>query len=523
MGTITKGLAGQQDLHLWDGTATKTFTRPSSSGYTITLNDLDYMVDVKAVYGGNVIMTRDSILAALTAVGTANQVGLRLAPGDWTIASNLDASSYKNVFWLLAPGATISPAAGITVTLYSPENLVCSPRQKIFGGAGTIAFSVGGTLYPDWWGATVDSGDVSTTFQLALTAMATSTQKCTLKLNQGTYTITGCSIDTNAYTIQGSGRNTWLLNQSNTGTMLTLGGSDFHLADITFGQASGDGTAGKALYIYDAAQCTLENLYISGYAGYRPYTGLRIEKSSGMFLSNIQIEGCIAGGAEFADSLDVYWSNGRSDDNGIGVSIASVGGMYFTNVTCYSNTDNWTINDDYTTPTVGPADPANFYFVNCVGDSGTNSNWVIDSLGNSSFTQCWASYQSTTTTGAHGIIITNSYGITFSDCQVFNNNSHGIQIFTGCFDIKVRGGQFVDNGQVDAASAGIYVATNLVDFSIQGVRAANKGGTTQDYGIYVNTGASDRYIIADNLVSSNADTNVSDNGTGINKRVANNY
>jgi hypothetical protein len=49
------------------------------------------------------------------------------------------------------------------------------------------------------------------------------------------------------------------------------------------------------------------------------------------------------------------------------------------------------------------------------------------------------------------------------------------------------------------------------------------GFGTQRYGVNVVAGASDRYIVADNLVSGNGTGGISDNGTGVNKRVANNY
>ena len=44
-GTVTKGLIGEQDIHRWDGTSSKTFTRASSTGGTLTLNDVGYEVD----------------------------------------------------------------------------------------------------------------------------------------------------------------------------------------------------------------------------------------------------------------------------------------------------------------------------------------------------------------------------------------------------------------------------------------------------------------------------------------------
>ena len=51
-GTVTKGLIGEQDIHRWDGTSSKTFTRASSTGGTLTLNDVGYEVDALISYGG---------------------------------------------------------------------------------------------------------------------------------------------------------------------------------------------------------------------------------------------------------------------------------------------------------------------------------------------------------------------------------------------------------------------------------------------------------------------------------------
>lgn len=107
-------------------------------------------------------------------------------------------------------------------------------------------------------------------------------------------------------------------------------------------------------------------------------------------------------------------------------------------------------------------------------------------------------------------------------CQV-NRNGSGIKLQTGARFVSVIGTESEDNG-----TAGIEVAAGVTDFVIQGntvqahLNPAHPWIPTQATGILVATGASDRYIIADNLVSGNS-ANVTDNGTGVNKRVANNY
>ena len=77
MGSLTKGLAGKEDISLWNGTSTKTFTRETSDGYTQTLRQIDWMgVDVLQVYGGGVNRTKDTISDAITDIGSTTNVRL---------------------------------------------------------------------------------------------------------------------------------------------------------------------------------------------------------------------------------------------------------------------------------------------------------------------------------------------------------------------------------------------------------------------------------------------------------------
>jgi len=155
--TVTKGLIGKQDVSLWNGTTTtKTFTRSTSTDYTLTLNQIDWPgVDILQLYGGGVNRTRATIAAALTAIGTSSESALWLSPGTWTITSDLDASAYTKVQFVLAPGAKIQPSAGATFTVYSPGNITASPTQQwvITTGNTTdpVVFSNAGVVHPGWW------------------------------------------------------------------------------------------------------------------------------------------------------------------------------------------------------------------------------------------------------------------------------------------------------------------------------------------------------------------------------------
>lgn len=136
------------------------------------------------LYGSNTL-TKATIDAALTAIGTTNKATLLLRPGTWIISSNADWSAYTNVTFKIVPGAMISHGA-FTVNI---PNAGQGPYQWLVG-TGAVTFS--GTterLYSEWWGAKADG---STSNEVALTAAITAaiTQGIPLKLLKGQYNYT---------------------------------------------------------------------------------------------------------------------------------------------------------------------------------------------------------------------------------------------------------------------------------------------------------------------------------------------
>lgn len=142
MGTITKGYIAKEDMNLWGGTASRTFSRATSGGSTATLTKVGDVVDVLAVYGGTADDT--TLQAAISAVGTATCAFL-ISPQAWTIAANL---TFPATVTLIFPaGASFSNAAS-TVTIAGP---VLADSRQIFTGAGTYTVS----SYPQndaWFG-----------------------------------------------------------------------------------------------------------------------------------------------------------------------------------------------------------------------------------------------------------------------------------------------------------------------------------------------------------------------------------
>lgn len=197
MATQRKRKIAKEDIHIWDG-KNETFPAKSATGRPITANSLDWVgVDVETLYGSR---TNTAIQQALDAVGSTNEAILFLSPGTWTISANVTLTS--NIYLQIAPGATITVSSG-TFTIYSPENVLASPRQTIF--SGTVAFTSGGTVYPDWWGAdSTGASDAYTAIAAAVTSLTTNSLGGIVHLNYGTYRIdTSVTYYTNANDAKG--------------------------------------------------------------------------------------------------------------------------------------------------------------------------------------------------------------------------------------------------------------------------------------------------------------------------------
>jgi parallel beta-helix repeat protein len=159
--------------------------------------------------------------------------------------------------------------------------------------------------------------------------------------------------------------------------------------------------------------------------------------------------------------------------------------------------------------------------------SPTGTGWIFDGTGSGAqvtgvaMTQCWSGSNN----ASAGIDFKNVNNITLIGCIVVNNGHEGIYLEGSCSNVLVHGCIVSGNGQTAGTWPGITVGAGMTNFSITG----NRSGTTprvptvtQAYGISVITGASDYYVIANNLVSGNITAGVGDGGTGTHKTVTGN-
>ena len=109
---------GKEDFHLWAGTSTKTASRTTTEGYSLTLHILDWVgIDILHKYGGSVNQNSTAIAAAITAIAAVTDpVQLWFAPGTWSLTQSHTFGS--NLVVNLAPGAIIDTDMSIRSATY---------------------------------------------------------------------------------------------------------------------------------------------------------------------------------------------------------------------------------------------------------------------------------------------------------------------------------------------------------------------------------------------------------------------
>jgi len=164
--------------------------------------------------------------------------------------------------------------------------------------------------------------------------------------------------------------------------------------------------------------------------------------------------------------------------------------------------------------------PAHNKFTNVYFDS-SDDGALFDKSIDFDFTACWFSNRPN-----NGAVLNAVSHFRFNGGGAINCAKRGILVNTGAQNIFFSSGFAATGNSTETANTfdGIEFGSNVNDFVVQGCRLGTTlGFGTQRFGVNVNAGTSDRYIIADNIVSGNGTAGVSDGGTGANKRVSDNF
>lgn len=147
-----------------------------------------YFVDAKATDQGAATTRGDrSIKDLVDAIGTSRSATLILAhsgTGNTTTYTLTTSETVPSNIKIEIENGAILGGAG-TLTVYSPGHIFTSPYQQIYGGSGSLAFTVGGTVYVEWFGPDGTSDEVE--INAAITSLPAAGGK--IELAAKTYSI----------------------------------------------------------------------------------------------------------------------------------------------------------------------------------------------------------------------------------------------------------------------------------------------------------------------------------------------
>lgn len=306
-----------------------------------------------------------------------------------------------------------------------------------------------------------------------------------------------------------------------TGINLATGTTnDVHISDIAITQ-SGTAVGGDNCVLMNGSRITIDHFYFSGC-----FNGINIAGTSAININSGSIRSFVNDGILITGGSDQHLLQVVMDYNGTtqphaGIELQNTGGVWIT--------DSDIIRSGYGL-LINPGNGQNVaysFIINTAFDTNQFQGIFINPTGSgtvyiNNFIGVWSS-----TNGGNGLEIGNTGtvdGVRFVGCRLLNNQLAGAAILGGV-NVRLDACDVMGNSQQSIGSfPGITFAAGVSRFSVTGTSSQQEGifANSQSYGIVVNTGASDHYIITSNDTTNNVTGGISDNGTGTHKVVANN-
>lgn len=377
------------------------------------------------------------------------------------------------------------------------------------------------------YGATGDgTTDDTSSIQSALTAVGATGG--ILYFPKGTYKITSALSVTGAVQLLGAGRGATVIttaNNQNIFNCTSIWQDGWKISGMTLKKTGATATSGIAINIDTAANGVVEDVMIQS-----TYSGISIKASQATLIKKVDLwwfekYGIVAQGDNCNDiTIRNCFINAAVDNSTASYTPGSIGIYLYEKcegVNVFECEVIYCENALYTSASSNTKGhrPAHCKFHSCFFDIAGAASYITNAS-DLTFVDCWFS--------CYGLNIQNTQVVSFVGCTFGHCYQHGCSVSATAKFTSFNSCKFVSNSfQTTNTYSGLVIAANTTDFVIQNCIATNFTGTGytwgQNTGIFVATGTSDRYIIADNLVSGNLTAGISDGGSGVNKRVANNY
>jgi hypothetical protein len=418
-------------------------------------------------------------------------------------SGTVNSGSTGQLAYYASNGTTVSPITNIPVTNLNGGSGASS--STFWRGDGTWASPAGSTSI-GWY-------NVNSYASISAAYTACAATGGTLYFPKGTYTNSGATltVSANNVNILGDGWATVLQ------FPIIISGTFDGIYNCTMSNITGS----YALKISgNLSYCIVENVQIAYCTN-----GIDLTNSNSVYGTNILVQNCGTGFNLYNTQgfqVEDFWLWGNT--NGIVISGTSLTsgaseGSVFIDGEIYGayNELGFGVNP----LTISNANYNRFiacYFDDCQLGS------VINSGNDNRFDTCWFS-SGRDGSGYAGMTVNGGVGTAFVNCDFYNCGGDGALLQGGTYTSFV--GCAAYRNSVSAGSGGKHgfeVAPNVSYFSFVGCTASNSTtfGGTQGYGIIVNSGASNNYIIQSNLLTGNGTGGLSDAGSGSNKAVGNN-
>jgi hypothetical protein len=415
----------------------------------------------------------------------------------------------------------------VTISAIELDDLLAPSGSNSVGylpsGTGAVSRTVQGKLRETVsvadFGAVGDGvADDTAPIQAAITAVGAAGGG-TVFFPAGTYKFSTITVSSNYVYLQGSGKyGSRLLSTASASNAITFSAALCGIKSL--GIYTTTTNTGALLATSGAFRFTIDDVFLNGAVGTTNYpAGLVLLSGSSVKILNTDMIGATSYGLQMSAGNDYYVDNVVVQMNGV------VGNaLYAQNVTGGAILCN---NSSFLTGAKCQITNSNFLTFNNTYFDSAQGGVTVSGSNHVYFNNCeFANRVSTGSGDGIGLLCGTSTNFHLNSCMLINCGNAGMQVLGTCSDWSVVGCHIDGNNTTNTAGvSGIVIGGTSTNFQVIGNRIGNITAAfsgKQKYGIAVNAGAANNYIIRDNIVLNNDTAGLIDNGTGNNAVVENN-